>query len=200
MNVCATSCTPVLGAIYDWYLRFGGTPRTLIAWHPIPVTLYNCPFRSVLSLRTERREGASSYSDLAGFSVRESVCLSGSCTDLHRASGLTWLWNLLVQNVPIMHRNAHPCFRVPKWRCSFVFRKIVGLRNGRPTQTFVFWDSKSRSSLVKGKFCPESGPAQCRYWRSYPEHHESKGAPKFAAPPIQFRTPPVTGYLVSVPL
>ena len=25
-NVCATSCTPVLGAIYDWYQRLGGPP------------------------------------------------------------------------------------------------------------------------------------------------------------------------------
>ena len=36
MSVCATSCTLVLGAIHDWYLRFGGTPDNFLARHPIP--------------------------------------------------------------------------------------------------------------------------------------------------------------------
>ena len=39
MNVCATSCTPVLEAIYDWYLRIGGPPylysETPYMCHPL---------------------------------------------------------------------------------------------------------------------------------------------------------------------
>ena len=34
MSVCATSCTLVLGAIHDWYLRFGGTPPYLYSATP----------------------------------------------------------------------------------------------------------------------------------------------------------------------
>ena len=57
MSVCATSCTPVLGAIYDWYLRFGGPP-TFLARHPI-VSERNVKFfkHTFCELIKNRRQG-----------------------------------------------------------------------------------------------------------------------------------------------
>ena len=144
---------------------------------------------------TECRQGASSYSDLAGFRVRVSVPLRRFAPSV---------WTDLVLKFPgpewvHLRKKCTPCFRVPKSRCSVVFWRNVGPQNERPTRTLAHVPvsgplNRAVAPCFGETLVPQSGPradsttdAQIG---SCPEHHESKGAPKFSAPiPISDLTP-----------